>query len=244
MKVYCAAVVLAAGQGRRMGTKEAKQFLTIGGLPVVAHSLLVFEKSPRIDEIILVVPGNQSAYVRREIVEKYGLSKVSAVIQGGKERYESVWNALALLKEQSGDGYVFIHDGARPFISQDIIERAFAAAEACGASVVGMPVKDTIKVVDAEACILESPERSRLWQAQTPQVFRISLIGEAFRRQMGEDCKSITDDAMVVQRQMGVRARMVEGSYENIKITTPEDLAVAEAFLRKKIILGQSQSHN
>ena len=128
---------------------------------------------------------------------------------------------------------MFIHDGARPFIAQDVIEQAFLAAKEAGACVVGMPVKDTIKVVDASRCITDSPDRSFLWQAQTPQVFRLPLIFEAFHRQMGEDCSHITDDAMVVQRQMGVRARMVEGGYENIKITTPEDLATAEAFLKR-----------
>ena len=233
MKEYCAAVVLAAGQGKRMGTKTAKQFLQLGGLPVAVHCLMAFQRSKRIDEIILAVPEEQTAFAQKEIVGKYGLDKVTAVISGGNERYESVWNALQLLEARGQDGYVFIHDGARPFIAQDVIEQAFLAAKEAGACVVGMPVKDTIKVVDASRCITDSPDRSFLWQAQTPQVFRLPLIFEAFHRQMGEDCSHITDDAMVVQRQMGVRARMVEGGYENIKITTPEDLAAAEAFLKR-----------
>ena len=235
MKKHCAAIILAAGKESRTGMKEAKQFLEIGGLPVVAHSLTAFQKSPRIDEIILAVPKEQIAYVRREIVEKYGFDKVTAVTAGGAQRYESVWNALQILSERAEEGYVFIHDGARPFVSGDIIERAFQAAEKWGASVVGMPVKDTIKLVDADGCIVDSPNRSGLWQAQTPQVFRQSLLTEAFCRQMEDDCSLITDDAMVVQRQTGVRAHMVEGSYENIKITTPEDLLVAEAFLKMSV---------
>lgn len=125
MKKHCAAIILAAGKGSRMGMKEAKQFLEIGGLPVVAHSLTAFQKSPRIDEIILAVPKEQIAYVRREIVEKYGFDKVTAVTAGGAQRYESVWNALQILSERAEEGYVFIHDGARPFVNEDIINRAY-----------------------------------------------------------------------------------------------------------------------
>ena len=232
-KARCTAVVLAAGKGSRMGTEESKQFLHIGGVPVVVCALTAFQESPLIDEIILVTAREQIDRCR-EMAGRYGLDKVVQVIAGGRERYESVWNALKLIKSREGAEYVFIHDGARPFVDLDIIERAFLGAEKWGAAVVGMPVKDTIKQVDHERIITDSPDRSFLWQAQTPQVFRLSLIEEAFERQMEEDCSQITDDAMVVQRQTGVRACMVEGSYENIKITTPEDMCVAEAFLQRR----------
>ena len=213
--------------------------------PVVVHAIEAFEESPVIDEIILITDGSHIEYCEREIVKKYGFRKVSAVKAGGAERYLSVWNALCTLKEEeTGDtagrrqGYVFIHDGARPFVTPEIIERAYMAVERWDACVVGMPVKDTIKLVDEEKCITESPNRSMVWQAQTPQVFSVPLIVEAFQKQLKEDCSCVTDDAMVVEKQMGIRVHMVEGSYENIKITTPEDLSIAEIFysdfLKKK----------
>ena len=132
------------------------------------------------------------------------------------------------------NGYVFIHDGARPFVTTDIIARAYEDVCRWDACVVGMPVKDTIKLVDTDSCIVDSPRRSLVWQAQTPQVFSVPLIAEAFARQMKEDCSNVTDDAMVVEAQMGVKIHMTQGSYENIKITTPEDLLIAETMLNKK----------
>lgn len=240
MKKYCTAVVLAAGKGLRMGGPVAKQYLEIGGKPVVAHALEAFERSPIIDEVILMTDAAHIEYCCREIVEKYGLRKVSSVNAGGSERYLSVWKALCIMKESEEygqercQGYVFIHDGARPFVTPEIIERAYQAVERWDACVVGMPVKDTIKLVDEETCITASPDRRQVWQAQTPQVFSVPIIMEAFRRQLREDCSAITDDAMVVEQQMGTRVYMVEGSYENIKITTPGDLPVAEAIYYKR----------
>ncbi len=244
-KTYCTAVVLAAGKGRRMGSETAKQYLEIDGRPIVVYALEAFQKSLLIDEIILMTDEQHTEYCRKKIVEAYGLSKVSAVRAGGKERYESVWKALCVILEKREaeekciwearqEGYVFIHDGARPFISENIIGRAYEAVKRWNACVVGMPVKDTIKLVDRESCITGSPDRSLIWQAQTPQVFSVPLITEAFRKQLKEDCSLVTDDAMVVERQMGIRVHMTEGSYENIKITTPEDLDVAEAFAKRR----------
>lgn len=230
MKKQCTAIVLAAGKGSRMGTAVAKQYLELAGRPVAVRSLDAFEASDVIDEILLVTDKAHVEYCRQEIVKKYGFRKVTAVITGGAERYLSVWNGLQAIKHE---GYVFIHDGARPFVTPDIISRAYEAVQRYGACVVGMPVKDTIKLVDENACILESPDRSLVWQAQTPQVFSFPLIMEAFRKQLKQDCSTVTDDACVVERQMGIRVHMVEGSYENIKITTPEDLAVGELFLKK-----------
>ena len=245
-KQYCTAVVLAAGRGARMGTRTAKQYLEIGGMPVVVHALLAFQESPVIDEIILMTDAGHLGYCKQEIVEAYGLDKVSTVGAGGRERYESVWKALCTIMDQEEgedeaairarqNGYVFIHDGARPFVTGEIIERAYRAVCSYNACVVGMPVKDTIKLVNQEGMIESSPDRSLVWQAQTPQVFSVPLIVEAFTRQMKEDCTGITDDAMVVEAQMGVKAHMVMGSYANIKITTPEDLFMAEV-LRNSVV--------
>lgn len=232
MKEHCTAIVLAAGRGRRMGTKTAKQYLELQGKPVLAYALEVFEQSSVIDDILLITGEDHIDYCKKEICEKYGIKKVSAVAPGGKERYESVWKALCILKEKGQSGYVMIHDGARPFLTEDILERVYRQVQTYKACVVGMPVKDTIKLIDKAGQITESPDRSFVWQAQTPQTFAIPLIIEAFEKQMKEDCSHITDDAMVVERQMGVPVYMVEGSYRNIKITTPEDLMIAQALLR------------
>ena len=232
MKEHCTAIVLAAGRGRRMGTKTAKQYLELQGKPVLAYALEVFEQSSVIDDILLITGEDHIDYCKKEICEKYGIKKVSAVAPGGKERYESVWKALCILKERGQSGYVMIHDGARPFLTEDILERVYRQVQTYKACVVGMPVKDTIKLIDKAGQITESPDRSFVWQAQTPQAFAMPLIIEAFEKQMKEDCSHITDDAMVLESQMGVPVYMVEGSYRNIKITTPEDLMIAQALLR------------
>lgn len=233
---HCTAVVLAAGKGTRMGTSVAKQYLDLGGRPVVAYALEAFEQSPLIDDILLMVGAGQQEYCEKELVQRYGWKKVKKICVGGRERYESVCRAIEVLMESpeigNRDGYVFIHDGARPFLTEDIIRRTFQAVQQFHACVAGMPVKDTIKLTDAQGNIVQSPDRSLVWQAQTPQAFSVPLLAEAFRRLMEGDPSGITDDAMVVESQMGTVVRMVEGSYQNIKITTPEDLAVAESILR------------
>lgn len=245
-KKYCTAVVLAAGKGSRMGSKTAKQYLEVGNRPVVAYALEAFQASPLIDEIILMTDEAHIGYCRRSIVDAYGFTKVSTIAAGGSERYESVWKALCTLRDGNDrededirrarrNGYVLIHDGARPFVTGDIIERAYIAVKKWNACAVGMPVKDTIKLVDRDGLIEESPERRLVWQAQTPQGFHVPLILQAFERQMQAECSGVTDDAMVVQNQTGLKIHMVEGSYENIKITTPEDLEIAELFIKKKL---------
>lgn len=232
-RAYCTAVVLAAGRGTRMGTSTAKQYLEIAGKPVLARALDAFQSSPLIDAVILVTDQAHMEYCRAQIVEPGQFTKVTRILEGGRERYESVWNALQAIRPSSEPQYVFIHDGARPFVTQEIIRRAYETALKWKACVVGMPVKDTIKITDGEGGISSSPDRRRVWMAQTPQVFEYGLIYEAFERQMRADCSAVTDDAMVVEQQMGVRVHMVEGSYENIKITTPEDLEIAEIFARR-----------
>lgn len=232
MREHCAAIVLAAGRGKRMGTQTAKQYLELEGKPILAYALEVFEKSAVIDDILLMTDEAHVDYCKREICEKYGIKKVSAVAPGGKERYESVWKALCILKERRQAGFVMIHDGARPFLTGDILERVYKQVQVQRACVVGMPVKDTIKLINKEGQITNSPDRSFVWQAQTPQAFALPLIIEAFEKQMKKDCSHVTDDAMVVEKQMGIPVYMVEGSYRNIKITTPEDLVIAQALLK------------
>ena len=228
-KKYCTAIVLAGGSGKRMGTKVHKQYLMLKGYPVLYYSLKAFQKSAYIDEIILVSGAGEENYCQKEIVEKYGFSKVSKVIAGGAERYHSVWNGIQQVTEK--DGYVYIHDGARPFVDEAMIERAYTCVEETKACVAGMPVKDTIKVVDEKNYVKDTPERKMLWLVQTPQVFERQLIKEAYRRLIEDKIENATDDAMVVEKMMGHKVKLYPGRYENIKITTPEDLLVAEAFL-------------
>ena len=229
-KEYCTAIVLAAGSGKRMGTKVHKQYLLMGGKPVLYYSLRAFEDSKRIDEIILVCGAGEEDYCRKEIVEKYGISKARKIIPGGAERYDSVWNGLKETKE----GYVYIHDGARPFVDEEIIERAYECVSEHHACVAGMPSKDTVKIADSGNIVTATPDRSSVWIVQTPQVFDTELIRKAYALLMEKDEISVTDDAMVAEQMLGASVRMFYGSYENIKITTPEDLEIAEVFLKRK----------
>lgn len=229
-KKRCTAIVLAAGQGKRMGTRIQKQYLLMAGRPVLYYALQAFQTSDVIDDICLVTGSGDETYCRREIVEKYGFQKVSRILAGGAERYHSVWNAL---KEMPEDGYVFIHDGARPFVDTAMILRAFECVQECKACVVGMPVKDTIKIADEKQNVADTPNRDFVWMVQTPQVFDTALAKESYARLIasGESC--VTDDAMVVERMSGHPVKLVPGSYENIKITTPEDLEIGELFARR-----------
>ena len=229
-KTYCTAVVLAAGSGKRMGTKVHKQYLLMGGKPVLYYSLNTFQESPLIDEIILVCGSGEEEYCRCEIVEKYGFEKVSAIIPGGAQRYDSVRNGL----QKTKDGYVYIHDGARPFVDGEMLARAYRCVSECHACVAGMPSKDTVKIADEDNTVQQTPDRSRVWLVQTPQVFDTDLIRRAYARLMEQDEIAVTDDAMVAEQMLGCRVKLFSGSYENIKITTPEDLAVAEVFLQRK----------
>ena len=223
------AIVLAAGQGKRMHSKIQKQFLKIQGYPVLYYSLRCFQESPLIQDIILVTGEDALSYCKEKIVKKYGFTKVSNVIAGGKERYDSVYAGLCACKDCR---YVLIHDGARPFITEEIIERGLEKVKETGACVVGMPSKDTIKLSDAEGYVKETPDRKCVWTIQTPQIFSYALIREAHDSIRKKDMSKITDDAMVIEHETGVKVALAEGSYQNIKITTPEDLYIAEAFLR------------
>ncbi len=229
MKEKITAVVLAAGSGRRMNSAVPKQYLLLDGRPVLYYTLRAFEESA-VTDIVLVTGADEIEYCSQEFVEKYRLSKIAAVVAGGRERYHSVYEGL---KAAAGSDYVLIHDGARPFVTADVIARSIEAVKVCGACVAGMPVKDTIKVVDADGLVKETPARSTLWQIQTPQSFSCPLITRAYKEMIASgDTSSVTDDAMVLEQMTGQRVRVIEGDYRNIKITTPEDLLVAEAYLK------------
>lgn len=222
------AIVLAAGSGKRMNSKVHKQYLIIQDRPVLYYSLKAFEDSA-VDEIVLVVGKGEEKFCRKEIVDKYGISKVKAIVEGGKERYHSVFEGL---KQTSDADYVLIHDGARPFVNQDIIRRCMQEVQKYQACVVGMPVKDTIKIADEEGYAKQTPDRKNVWMIQTPQTFSYALIYGAYEEMLKTEDAAITDDAMVLERTKGKKSKLIEGSYRNIKITTPEDLLIANVYLQ------------
>ncbi len=231
----CTAIVLAAGRGKRMGSDMPKQFMELGGRPLICYSLQVMEQSKIIDDCILVTGKEDIAYAESEIVGRHGFRKVQSVIAGGAERYETVFRGLQALKNR--DGYTFIHDGARPFLTEDILRRTYEAVQKYDACVAAMPVKDTVKIADAEDFAVQTPRRDLVWAVQTPQVFATELICRAYQMLFDrlEDLKGegvpVTDDAMVAEAMLGVRVKLVRASYENIKITTPEDMKTAQGFL-------------
>lgn len=236
MKQHTTAIVLAAGQGKRMQSKVHKQYLLIQDKPVLYYSLQAFESS-FIDDIVLVVGKDEEEYCQKEIIEKYGFTKIRIVVAGGKERYHSVANGIKAISWQCD--YIFIHDGARPFINEEILLRVYEQVKKSKACVVGMPVKDTVKIADEAGFVESTPNRARVWQIQTPQVFEAQLITEAYERLLTEEVQlmaegvAITDDAMVVEYFTKLPVKLVEGSYQNIKITTPEDLEIAGVFMKK-----------
>lgn len=236
----CTAILLAAGTGSRMKSKTAKQYMMLCGKPVIWYGLQAFEHSSLVDACILVVGAGELAYARQEIVEKYGFQKVCAVIEGGRERFLSVNCALNLLRnsnESLKDSYVMIHDGARPLLTEKLIGELYRDAVQYGACCAAVPVKDTIKVSDGNGFVAHTPERSSLYAVQTPQVFRTELILAAYdallqkMQAKPEEGIPVTDDAMVVETMLGHPVRLSCGSYDNIKITTPEDMEVAERLL-------------
>lgn len=224
------AIVLAAGKGKRMNSAVQKQYLQIKGFPVLYYSLKQFQECPFIDEIILVTGKDEIRYCREEIVERYGIKKVKKITAGGAERYHSVYEGL---KAAGGCDYVYIHDGARPFLTQDILERARESVCRYKACVVGMPVKDTIKISDGEGFADYTPPRAQVWMVQTPQVFAYQRILDAYAEILERGQTAVTDDAMVLETVTGQKSRLVLGSYENIKITTPEDLEIASVFAER-----------
>lgn len=221
------AVVVAAGRSTRMGKGVDKQLLEIRCKPVLQHTLSIFEKNPSIMGIVLVVPPEKVQEYSVKALQKWGLNKLLAVVPGGSERQQSVWNGL--LAVPFSCEIVLVHDGARPLITEEEIAAVVAASREYGAATLAVPVKDTVKEADERGFVASTPERKKLWLTQTPQGFSYPLLLEAHRRiaQSG----IATDDASLVEA-MGHPVKLVPGSYRNIKITTPEDILIAEALLK------------
>lgn len=220
-------IIAAAGVGSRMGRSTNKQFVTVAGVPVLARTLKAFEECPLVHEIVVVINvKDRTAF--KKMVEGYSFLKVAAVVEGAETRQKSVYNGLCAVNPQSR--IVLIHDGARPFIDRISIENCITAAQEYGACCAAVPAKDTIKVADAEGFAEHTPDRSRLWAVQTPQCFKYETIMHAHRKAV-EDSFTGSDDAMLVERT-GSRIKMVMCSYYNIKITTPEDLILAESIAK------------
>ncbi|MBT2292430.1 2-C-methyl-D-erythritol 4-phosphate cytidylyltransferase [Paenibacillus albidus] len=220
-------VMVAAGRGTRMGTAESKQYLLLKGKPIIVHTLEVFQQHKLISEIVLVT-GEQDMERCREWIDTYKLDKVTGVVCGGAERQHSVYNGL----RQLNSTWVMVHDGVRPFVQPSEIEACYERARQVGASVLAVPVKDTIKQVDSDGKVLSTPDRRSLWAIQTPQTFRASELRLAYEAAERDGFLG-TDDASLAERA-GIAVSVVEGSYRNIKITTPEDLDFAEFTQRNR----------
>lgn len=238
-------MILAAGSGSRMKSNMAKQFMPLCGKPLICYALEAVEHSEVIDDCILVTGVKDIVRVTEEIVKKYHYHKVDTVIAGGEERYASVASAMRLILSgdmvvPNRDGYVFVHDGARPFLTENILKDTYEAVRKYGACVSAVRSKDTIKIADKEGFVKETPNRNDIWNIHTPQVFRTELITAAYAalernlQELKQKGVHITDDAMVVEYFTDHKVKLVEGSYENIKLTTPEDLVVAEKILKIK----------
>jgi 2-C-methyl-D-erythritol 4-phosphate cytidylyltransferase len=260
------AILLAAGRGTRMGSGIRKQFMELAGRPVLSWSLNVLALSPIVTEIVLVIPAgggaNKSAeeeqeHIRRLFIDplpEAAAAKVRALVPGGAERYNSVYNGLEAI--QWPCDYVFIHDGARPLITEEMLEKLFRAVQEYKAVVAASPSKDTVKITDDSGFVQSTPDRSRVWNIQTPQCFEYELVKSSYEKIIGaasdtapaaafadfagaghqnsQTPRKITDDAMVVEYASDTKVRPVDTGYQNIKITTPEDLLVAEVFLRNR----------
>lgn len=230
-KVVC--IMLAGGKGKRMGTKVSKQYLLLDEKPVLFYSLKAFEEY--VDEIVVVAAKGEEKYCRENIIDKYNIKKVSNIVTGGAERYLSVYEGLKEVKEMDEDTYVLIHDGARPFISGRTIEATIEKVKATGACIVAVPSKDTVKIGSAYNTVESTPNRSNVWLVQTPQAFRYENIFKAYKQAIASGRKDITDDSMVMESFGDKEIYFVEGDYDNIKLTTPEDLVHGMAILRAKM---------
>ncbi|SHO49601.1 2-C-methyl-D-erythritol 4-phosphate cytidylyltransferase [Anaerocolumna xylanovorans] len=228
------AILLAGGSGKRMQSDIPKQYMVLGDKPVLSYSLAAFDESS-VDEIILVVNESDMEYLKDNILKQYPVKKPVHLVPGGEERYLSVYNGL---KSITDTDFVLIHDGARPFITVEMIERVIISLREYPACAVGVPVKDTIKIVDTTGTIIETPDRSMVWAIQTPQAFSVPLIVRAYEMLLSHLQKEehdkkvpVTDDTMVIEYTLKYPVKMIMGSYSNIKITTPEDMIMGEALL-------------
>ena len=229
MKPISTAVIVAAGKGKRMGTEISKQFLPLGGKEILAHTVEKFQQASAIRDIVLVT-GADSQQDVQDMVREYGWNKVVSVTAGGRERQDSVYNGLKQVGKDTE--IVLIHDGVRPFVTEEILEDSIAVALKMGGCVAGVPAKDTIKVCNVENIAVATPDRSTLWQIQTPQTFRKELILQAYKEAKADGFIG-TDDASLAEHS-GYPVKVIMGSYRNIKITTKEDMLIGEAFLKEE----------
>lgn len=226
-EAFVSAIIVAAGQSRRMGGDTSKQFILIDGVPVIVRTLKAFEIAERIREVVIAARQEDIPQMYA-LIQDYEITKVKQIITGGVTRQESVFRAIAQVDENAD--FLAIHDGARPLIRPQEIDLAVSAAVEHGAAALGVPVKDTVKQVDADGKIVDTPERSTLWAVQTPQVFSRALYLRA-AEQAGEAAAQLTDDCQLIERT-GAPVYLVRGAYANLKITTPEDVFAAEGILR------------
>jgi len=223
-------LIPAAGMGKRMGKAVAKQFLPLGDKPMLAHTLLAFQRTAEIDEIIPILSPEDMESCLKDIIEQYHITKVKTLVVGGKERQDSVYNGIQKLEHDAA--IVLVHDGVRPFVTHEMIREAVECAGKGQCVAVGVPIKDTIKEVNADRIILHTFDRSRLWAIQTPQAFPAKTLKRVYEESFAHKIYG-TDDATLVERA-GIKVRVIMGSYDNIKITTPEDLLLAEEILKRR----------
>ena len=223
-------IIVAAGSGSRMNMGINKQFIKLKDKEIIVYTLEKFYKHKNIDEIVVVVKEQEAEFFKKEIIDKYNFKNIK-IAYGGKERQNSVYNGLKMLDKKCD--IVLVHDGARPFISEQLIDSCIEEAKSHNAVVVGVPVKDTIKVINEDNDIVDTPERSKLWAVQTPQTFNYDILVKSYEDAF-ENKFYGTDDAMLVER-IGYKVKMIEGSYNNIKITTQEDLNIGTQILQVEL---------
>jgi 2-C-methyl-D-erythritol 4-phosphate cytidylyltransferase len=230
-KTSVGVVIPAAGKGIRLGGDRPKQLLELAGKPLIVHALEYFQKTPLVESVVVVTSVDLMDAIE-SFVATFRLAKVVGIVEGGAERQDSVWNGLEHFVRSAPD-YILIHDAVRPFPDDGVVERVLAAAEQCGAAVPAMPPKDTIKIARDDRFVISTPSRSELWAVQTPQAFRFSLIYEASRKARADGYYA-TDDAALVER-IGEKVKIVEGNYDNIKVTTPEDRELALGIYNRRL---------
>lgn len=228
-------VLLSAGSGKRMNSSVPKQYMDLCGKTVLRYSIENFENAGAVKAIIIVTAENMINDVWNNYVKPYNYKKVTQIIAGGKERYHSVYNGLLAMKGEGVD-YVMIHDGARPFAREDMINRLYEKVKECGACIPAVPSKDTICVADKAGNVAKYPDRSFLWNVQTPQTFCYKAIKDAFDIFMKNEKEyyPVTDDAMVYKRVTGKEVAIAMGDYNNIKLTTPEDFDIAKRIVENE----------
>lgn len=224
-------IIVAAGTGSRMKANINKQFIKLNDKEIITYTIEKFYNNKNINDIVIVVKEDEVEFFKKEILVKYNFNNIK-IAYGGKERQDSVYNGIKVLDKNCK--YVLVHDGARPFVNEDIINRSLEEVQKYKSVVVGVPVKDTIKVVNNNNYIVDTPNRSTLWSVQTPQTFDYSVIKMAYEDAFDNNFYG-TDDAMLVER-IGYTVKMIYGSYNNIKVTTTEDIDIGIQILNSKVL--------